>query len=275
VITDYQQMDRILKEERLYLLNLCKKIKAAGCTLLLVQKSILRDAVNEMSLHFLSKLGIMVIKDVERTDVEFICKTVGCLPVASIDNFTAEKLGFAEKVEEISTSDGAVIKVTGLTNKGKTVTIFCRGSNKLILDETERSIHDALCVVRCLVKRRFLIAGGSAPEVEMSLRLQEYADTLHGAESFCIRAFAEALEVIPSTLAENAGLHPISIVTKLRSVHNSPSGKNMGINVKRGDVSDMVAESVLQPLLVTLSAITLATETVRMILKIDDIVMVR
>jgi T-complex protein 1 subunit delta len=277
IVTDYQQMDRILKEERLYLLNLCKKIKAVGCTLLLVQKSILRDAVNDMALHFLAKLGIMVIKDVERTDIEFICKTVGCLPVASIDNFTAEKLGTATAVSEVSTCDGHVIKVTGVPNPGKTVTVFCRGSNKLILDETERSLHDALCVVRCLVKKKFLIAGGSAPEMEMSLQLGRYAKTLEGSESYCIQAFADALEVVPYTLAENAGLHPIQIVTSLRNKHsnNEKGHQHMGINVRRGDVTDMVEENVLQPLLVTLSAITLATETVRMIMKIDDIVSVR
>lgn len=146
-----------------------------------------------------------------------------------------------------------------------------RGSNKLVLEEADRSLHDALCVVRCLVQKKFLIAGGGAPEVEISRQLGMWSKTLTGMESYCVRAFAEALEVIPYTLAENAGLHPIQIVTELRNLH-AKGEVNFGINVRRGTVSNILEENVVQPLLVTSSAINLATETVRMLLKIDDIV---
>jgi len=271
VVNDYTQIDRLLKEERTYLLNMCKQIKKSGCNVLLIQKSILRDATSDMSLHFLAKMGIMVIQDIERKDINFIAKTLNCKPIASLDSMKPEKLGKAGLVEEISTNDGKIVKVTDIPTKGKTITALVRGSNKMILDETDRSLHDALCVVRSLVKKKFIIAGGSAPEVELSVQLSRYAKELTGAESFCVRAYAEALEIIPTTLAENAGLHPIAITTELRNRHVQGE-KNAGINVRKGIISDMVEENVVQPLLTTLSALTLATETVRLILKIDDIV---
>ncbi|KAM3929891.1 T-complex protein 1 subunit delta [Leptodactylus fuscus] len=275
VVSDYAQMDRVLREERTYILNLVKQIKKAGCNVLLIQKSILRDALSDLALHFLNKMKIMVVKDIEREDIEFICKTIGTKPVAHIDQFTADMLASAEIAEEVSLNgSGKLVKITGCANPGKTVTIVVRGSNKLVIEEAERSIHDALCVIRCLVKKRALIAGGGAPEIELSLRLNEYARTLSGMESYCIRGFADALEVIPSTLAENAGLNPISTVTELRNRH-AQGEKTAGINVRKGGISNILEELVVQPLLVSISSLTLATETVRSILKIDDVVNTR
>lgn len=271
VISDYTQMDRVLKEERAYILNIVKKIKACGCNVLLIQKSILRDAVNELALHFLAKMKIMVIKDIERDDVEFVCKSLNCKPIASVDHLFPESLGSAELVEEVTTGQSKLVKMTGVANPGKTVSVICRGVNNLILEESERSIHDALCVIRCLVKERALIAGGGAPEIELSIRLTEYANTLTGMEQYCFRQFAEALEVVPYTLAENAGLNPIATVTELRNRH-AKGEYTAGINVRKGAITDILEENVVQPLLVSISAITLASETVRSILKIDDII---
>lgn len=276
VVSDYAAMDRLLREERKHILGLCKQIKKAGCTVLLVQKSILRDATTDLSLHFLAKMGILVVKDVERNDIEFISRTLGCQPVAHVSSFTADKLGSAELVEEVTIDDGGqrVVKVTGVPNPGRTMSILIRGSNRLVLDEADRSLHDALCVVRSLVKKRYMIPGGGVAEIEIALRLQEWAKTLTGMTPYCITAFAEALEVIPYTLAENAGMNPISIVTELRAKHKA-GVSGAGINVRKGTVSDMLEENVVQPLLVNTSSISLATECVCMILKIDDIVMVR
>lgn len=271
IVSDYAAMDRVLREERAYILNIIKQIKKAGCNVLLVQKSILRDALSDLALHFLAKMKILVVKDIEREDVEFVCRSLGCRPIASLDHFNAEALGSAELVEEVTTGSCKFVRVTGVANPGRTVSILVRGSNKLVLEEAERSLHDALCVVRCLVKRRALIAGGGAPEMEVSLRLGERARTLRGLESHCVRAFAEALEVVPYTLAENAGLHPIATVTELRNKH-AQGERDSGINVRKGSVTNILEENVVQPLLVSLSAITLAAETVRSILKIDDIV---
>jgi T-complex protein 1 subunit delta len=271
IISDYQQMDRILREERKYLLDICKKIQKTGCNVLLIQKSILRDAVTDLSLQYLAKMKIMVVKDIERDEIEYISKTLGCQPIASIEHFTAEKLGSADLVEEVSTGEDKIVKITGIKHPGKTVAVLVRGSNKLVVDEAERSIHDSLCVIRCLVKKRFLIVGGGAPEIELAVQLNKWAKTLKGLEGFCISQYAEAFEIIPYTLAENAGLHPIQIVTELRNRHANGE-KNTGINVRKGIISNILEENVVQPLLVSTSAVRLATETVAMILKIDDIV---
>lgn len=271
IVSDYAQMDRVLREERQYILDIIKKIKKAGCNVLLIQKSVLRDAVSDLALHFLAKMKIMVVKDIEREDIEFICKSIGCRPVASLDHFLPDNLGSADLVEEVQTGSSKIVKITGIANPGKTVTVLIRGSNKLVLEEADRSIHDALCVIRCLVKKRALIAGGGAPETELSLQLNDYANTLTGMEQYCFRAFAEALEVIPITLAENAGLNPIATVTELRNRH-AEGEKTAGINVRKGAITNILEENVVQPLLVSTSAIHLATETVKSIMKIDDIV---
>ncbi len=274
VISDYTQMDRAIREEKKYIANVLKQIKAAKCNVLLVQKSILRDAVTDLSLHFLAKAKIMVIKDVERADIEFICKTLKCRPVAHPESFSAEHLGAADLVETVSMGDDKITRFQGVKNQGKTVTILVRGSNDLVLDEAERSIHDALCVVRSLVKSRRMICGGGAPEMEVSLRLSEYARTLSGMQQYCVRAFADAFEVIPYTLAENAGLNPIEMVTLLRARH-AAGDFNAGINVEQSAITDMRAHNVIQPMLVTKSAVRFAVETVAMLLKIDDMVPTR
>jgi T-complex protein 1 subunit delta len=254
---------------------MCKKIKKSGCTLLLVQKSILRDAVNDLSLHFLQKLGIAVIRDIERDDIEYICKSLGCRPIAHVDAFTPDKLGAAALAEESSISGkGRVVKITGVANPGKTCSILIRGSNKMVLEEADRSLHDALCVVRSLVKKKFMICGGGVAEAAVSHRLSTWSNSLTGMEAYCVKAYAEALEVIPYTLAENAGLHPIQIVTELRKRH-AAGDIHCGINVKKGKIADMREANVWQPLLVSISALKLATETVQMLLKIDDMIGVR
>ncbi|CAL1265854.1 unnamed protein product [Larinioides sclopetarius] len=234
VVSDYTQMDRVLREERAYLLNIVKQVKKAGCNVLLIQKSILRDAITDLALHFFAKMKIMVIRDIEREDIEFVCKTLGCRPIASLDHFVPEALGSAELVQEFDAGGVKYVKVivTGVANPGKTVTLFLRGSNNLVLEEADRSLHDALCVIRCLVKKRALIAGGGAPEIELSLRLAEYSRTLQGMEAYCIRAYADSFEVIPYTLAENAGLNAIATVTELRNKHANGE-KNAGINVRK------------------------------------------
>ena len=287
VVNDYRQMDKILKEERTYLLNLVKKIKKAKCNVLLIQKSILRDAVNDLSLHFLMKLGILCVKDVERDEVEFVCKSTGCKPIADIDSFTEDKLGSAEVVEEVSYLGSRYTRVTGVKhtnpNAPRTVSIVARGANPLILDEAERSLHDAMCVIRCLVKKRALLPGGGAPEMAVSTQLAQSSTTARYPDSICFKAFADALEIVPVTLAENAGLNSIKVVTELRA-RQAKGETNVGVSIKRGGVGFMggedakgsgSGEGVMQPLLVSTSAIELASETVKMILRIDDIALSR
>lgn len=196
------------------------------------------DAISDLALHFLAKMKILVLRDIERDEVEFVCKSLGCRPVAHIDSLTPDMLGHADLVEEVSAGDSKIVQVggdraahvdpvvfflphlrtfqrrsflslnlrvllchlspnqiTGAEKRGKTVSIVVRGSSKLVVAEAERSIHDALCVIRCLVKKPFLIAGGGAPEIEVALRLAERSQALTGSEAYCVRAFAEAMEV--------------------------------------------------------------------------------
>ena len=240
-----------------------------------MQKSILRDALNDLALHFLAKKNIMVIKDIDRDQIDFISKSLKATPVAHIDHFTTEKLGFAKLVEEVATGgERKIVKITGCPNENRTVSILLRGSNQLVLDEAERSLHDALCVVRALVKKRALVPGGAAVEMEIARTLQEYSRTIYGSDAYCVRAYGEALELIPYTLAENAGLDPINFVTELRNKHIQGE-KFFGINARRNTITNMLDENVVQPALVSISALTLSTECVRMILKIDDIVLSR
>lgn len=287
VINDYQQMDRVLAEERAYLLNLCKRIKKANCNVLLVQKSILRDAISELALQYLAKLKIMVITDIEREEIELIAKTLNCRPIADIESFNETKLAYAELVEEIHLESGSTTTNTGGNNKyvhisgikgsGRTASIICRGANDMVVEEVERSLHDALCVVRCLVREPALVVGGGAAEVEMAIRLNQLASTqVNGTTALAMNAFAEALLTIPNILAENAGMSPpLAVVTELRNWHAARRQAHYGINVRKGGVGDMREEQIWQPLMVTSSAVTLATETVAMILKIDDVVACR
>mmetsp|Transcript_105680 Transcript_105680/g.303736 ORF Transcript_105680/g.303736 Transcript_105680/m.303736 type:complete len:532 (-) Transcript_105680:336-1931(-) len=277
-VRDYSQMDRLLREERTIVAKIVKQIAKTGCNVLLVQKSILRDATTDLSLDFCAKAKILVVRDIERDDIEFISKMLGLEPIASLDHFTAENLAPVGLVcEDFMGGEGSIIRFTGLKPSpitGGCCSVLVRASNVLLLDETERSIHDALCVVRSLVKKKALIPGGAAPEMEMSCKLAQWARTIGGINAVCIETYAEALELVPYTLAENAGMQPVEIVTQLRAAHMKGE-KYAGINVKKGSITDMYAEKVVQPLLVSVNSIKMATETVRMILKIDDIVICR
>uniref|UniRef100_A0A8C2IJP5 T-complex protein 1 subunit delta n=1 Tax=Cyprinus carpio TaxID=7962 RepID=A0A8C2IJP5_CYPCA len=215
VVSDYVQMDRVLREERAYILNLIKQIKKAGCTVLLIQKSILRYKIT-------TELQDTASPNQPPIFMQFPRHT-------------------AERIKQILET-----KNTEIMKWLKTTTVT----------------KDVL---------KALIAGGGAPEIELALRLAEYSRSLAGMEAYCVRAYADALEVIPSTLAENAGLNPISTVTELRNRH-AQGEKTAGINVRKGGISNILEELVVQPLLVSISALTFATETVRSILKIDDLV---
>ena len=282
VVSDWRQMDRILKEERQYLLEMCKKIKKSNANVLLVQKSILRDGVSELALHFLAKLKIMVVSEVERDEIEYLSRALGCAPIADIEGMREDRLGLAETVEEFALDGGGscapLTKISGIKGNCATAatSILVRGSNELVVEEVERSLHDALCVIRCLVREGAMIPGGGAPEMQASLRLSEWAKGLEqGVEAVCVEEYARALEIIPATLAENAGLDGVEVVSLLRKRHALAGDSGAGVNVRKGGVSGMLEEGVVQPLLVTLSAIGLATEAVCLVLKIDDIVQSR
>lgn len=195
VVPDHVAMDRIIKEERTYILNIIKKIVASGANVLLLQKSILRDAISDLALHFLGKKKIMVIKDIDRDDIDFISRTINATPVAHVDHLTAEKLGSAGLVEESNAGGSKIVKVTDTPGTG-TISILLRGSNQLVLDEADRSLHDALCVVRALVKKRSLVHGGACVEMEVAHQLQKYSRELTGSNSFVARAYGDRKSVV-------------------------------------------------------------------------------
>merc|ERR1712048_931635 len=187
---------------------------------------------------------------------EFISKTIGARPIASLDHFHESNLAKVDLIEEVAVGESKVVRFTGLPmQKAPTVSILLRASNNLVLSETERSVHDALCVVRSLVKKQALIPGAGAPETEVAVRLAQKARETDGVEAYCYQAYADALET----------------VTELRSRH-AKGEVHAGISVKRQGIANAVDENVVQPLLVSLSAFNLATECTRSILKIDDIV---
>jgi len=274
VLSTPGQMAQAEKQRRLYVLRLVKALQAIKPDVILLQKSVLRDALSDVAIKALKSAKIMVVKDIERTDVDFVCRTLGCRPIASVEGISADKLGFAGCVEEVHTPGGPIVKFTGLRSAARTVSVLIRGSNELMIGEAERSLHDAFCVIRSLIYERFLLPGGGAPEVELAVRLSEKADEIGGEIGHCMRCFADSLDIVPYTLAENAGLNPLDVITKLRALHKEGKSGH-GVSIVANGPADMVAENVLQPFLVSKSALAFATETVRMIMKVDDILATR
>mmetsp|Transcript_35038 Transcript_35038/g.89528 ORF Transcript_35038/g.89528 Transcript_35038/m.89528 type:complete len:532 (-) Transcript_35038:2861-4456(-) len=272
IIENYLSMDKVLKEEKEYTLGLCRKIKSSGCNVLLVQKSILRESISTFCFQILSQMKIMIVQDIERDDISFIADSLGCTPIVDIESFSQDKFGKAKIVEEKSFLSEKITNFKGIYSPFvQTATIVIRGSNKLLLEEAERSFHDALCVIRSIIRRRFLISGGGSAEIEVSIHLKQYSKGITGINSFCMVSFANAMEIIPYTLAENAGFEPIHIVSQLKKLHTMGE-KTIGINIRKGTVTDMIKENIISPLLVITSAMNLAIEFVIQLLKIDQIV---
>ena len=272
VIENYAHMDKLLKEEKQLIISLCRKIKSTGCNVILQQKSILRDSINEFAIQILSQMKIMLVKDIDRKDFSFISEALGCSPIVDIETFSSDKLGFANHVEERSFNAQKVIIFKGIqTRKSKFVTILLRSSNKHLLEETERSFHDALCVMRSIIRRRFLVTGGGAMEIEVSLSLKQYGKTLTGINSYCFNAFAHSLEIIPYTLCENAGLEPIEIISRIKRYHLNGK-KTIGINTRRGILGNMIKENIISPLLIATSIFNMSVEFAAQLLKIDKII---
>ena len=260
-----EQMEGFLKQEEDMLRDMVDKIVKTGANVVLCEKG-----VDDMVQHFLARKGIMAVRRNKKSDMEKLAKATGGKIVTNLDALTADDLGYAALVEERKIGDDKMTFIEGCKHP-KAVTILIRGGTQRIVDEAERSVHDALCVVRDVVEEPKLVAGGGAPELETSRALRKYADTLPGREQLAVRAFAEALEAIPITLTENAGLDPIDILSDLRSRHEK--GETWaGIEVISGKVQDMSKAGVIEPLAVKKQIIKSATEASTMILKIDDVI---
>jgi thermosome len=264
-INSPEQMRLFLDEEEKMLKDMVDKIAETGANVVLCEKGI-----DDIALHYLAKKGIMAVKNISSGDMEKLAKATGGRVVASIKDLTPEALGEAKLVEEVKIGEDKMVYVKECKNP-RAVTIVIRGGAEHVVNEAERSLHDALCVVRNAIEDGKIVAGGGAPEAEVAQRLKEYASKVGGREQLAIEAFAQALETIPITLAENAGLDPIDIIVNLRAEHEK-GNVWAGVDVFSGKVDDMLKLNVLEPLRVKQQVIKSATEAASMILRIDDVI---
>jgi thermosome len=260
-----EQMDAFIKQEENMLKDMVNKIVAIGANVVLCEKGI-----DDMAQHFLARNKILTARRIKKSDMEKLAKATGGKIITNLDDMKASDLGYAKLVEERKIGDDKMTFIEGCKHP-KAVTILIRGGTERIVAEAERSIHDALCVVRDVVEEPKIVAGGGAPELEVARALRKYAETLPGREQLAVMTFAEALETIPVTLAENAGLDPIDILSELRSRHEKGEVW-AGVGVHEGKVKDMKEVEVYEPLSVKKQIIKSASEAASMILKIDDVI---
>ncbi|MCW4008403.1 MAG: thermosome subunit beta [Candidatus Bathyarchaeota archaeon] len=259
------QIEAFLKQEEAMLKDMVDKITAAGANVVICQKGI-----DDMVQHFFARKGIAAVRRTKKSDMEKLAKATGGKIVTKLDDITSADLGYADLVEERKIGNDKMTFIEGCKHP-RAVTILIRGGTDRIIAEAERSIHDALCVIKDILEEPKVLAGGSAPELEMARALKAYAETLPGREQLAVRIFADALETIAVTLAENAGLEPIDILSELRARHEK--GEIWaGIEVLSGKVQDMTKAGVFEPITVKKQIIKSATEAASMILKIDDII---
>jgi thermosome len=263
------QMKLFLDEEERMIKDMVNSVTKAGANVLFCEKGI-----DDMALHFLGKAGVMAVKSISSGDMEKLAKATGAQIVASVKELSSDALGKAKRVEEVKIGDDKLLYIRDCKNP-KAVTIVIRGAAGHVLDEAERSLHDGLCVVRNVIEDGKIVAGGGAPEAELAKGLKAFAVKVGGREQLAIEAFAEAVEEIPLTLAENAGLDPIDIMVALRSEHQKKDSKTFGIDVNTGKIVDMCTKMVVEPLRVKQQAIKSATEATNMILKIDDLISIK
>ncbi len=259
------QIEAFLNQEEAMLKDMVDRITAAGANVVICQKGI-----DDMVQHFLARKGIVAIRRAKKSDMEKLAKATGGKIVTKLDDITSKDLGYAALVEERRIGDDKMTFVEGCKHP-KAVTLLIRGGTNRMTAEAERSIHDALCVIEDILEEPKVVAGGSAPELEMARTLKMYAETLPGREQLAVKIFAEALEAVAITLTENAGLDPIDILSDLRSRHEK--GQTWaGIEVLEGKVKDMAKKGVFEPITVKKQIIKSATEAASMILKIDDVI---
>lgn len=265
-IRDPSQMQAFLDEEEKTLKGMVEKVKKSGATVLVCEKGI-----DDLAQHYLAKEGIYAVRRVKRSDMEKLGKATGAKIITNLDDLKSSELGASEQVEEVKIADSDMTFVTGCKNP-KAVSILVRGGTEHVVDEVERALHDALKVVAVCIEDGIAVPGGGAPEIEVAIRLRDFGQTVGGREQLAIEAFAEALEVIPWTLAENAGMDAIDVVIELKNAHSKKSGRSFGVNVLQNKVSDMMDAKVVEPLRVKTQAIESATEVASMILRIDDVI---
>ena len=264
-ITSPNQLQTYLEEEEKILKNMVEKVALSGCNVMFCQKGI-----DDVAQHYLAKKGILTARRVKKSDVEKLAKATGGKIISNLSDLTKDDLGFAGLVEEQKIAGEQMIFVRECKNP-KAVSILIRGGTEHVVDEVERSLEDALGSLTSALEVGRIVAGGGAPEEAVSKGLREFAQSFSGREQLAILAFAEAMEIIPRTLAENAGLDPIDILVELRSAHDEDK-ITYGVDVYTGKIVDMRSKGVIEPLKIKTQAIKSAAEAAEMILRIDDII---
>ena len=263
-ITDPAQMQAFIEQEEKMVKDMVDQIVDAGANVLFAQKGI-----DDLAQHYLSKAGVLAVRRVKKSDIQKLSRATGANVITNLDDLTEEDLGKAGIVEERKVSGEEMIFVEECSG-AKSVTLFVRGSTKHIVDEIVRAIEDAIGVVAATVVDDKVVAGGGAPEIAMAKKLKDYAESISGREQLAVNAFAEALEVVPKTLAENAGLDSIDSLVDLRAAQEDSF--YMGLDVFTGEVADMKEAGVIEPKRVKKQAIQSASEAAEMILRIDDVI---
>ena len=264
-ITDPNQLSKFLEEEENYIKGLVDKIKNSGANVLICQKGI-----DELAQHYMAKEGIFAIRRAKKSDMEALSKATSGVIITNLDDLTGDDLGKAENVEEKKIGESEMTFITGCP-EAKSVSVLLRGGTEHVVDEIRRAFDDAVGVVSVAWEDGAVLTGGGSVLAALSRDLRTFAETVGGREQMAIEAFASALEIIPRTLAENAGLDPVTTLIELRKAH-ADGQSNAGINVYEGGVVDMRDANVLEPIRVVEQAIQSATETAVMILRIDDVI---
>ncbi|MFC1697186.1 thermosome subunit alpha [Nanoarchaeota archaeon] len=264
-ITSPSQMEAFLEQEEIIIKKMVDKIIASGANVLLCQKGI-----DDMAQHFFAKHGIYSCRRIKKSDMIKLSRATNARIITNVDDLNPEDLGKAGVVEEIKVGDENMTYVIEC-KKAKAVTLLVRGGTEHVVDEVKRAVDDAIGDVAAAVKYKKIVAGAGAPEIELSRKLKRFANSLSGREQLAVQAFAEAMEIIPRTLAENAGLDPIDVLTELKSAHDK---KQLwaGIDVFTGKVMDAWIKGVLEPLKIKTQAVSSAAEVAVMILRIDDVI---
>ncbi len=265
-IRDPTQMQAFLDKETSMLKEMVEKISSSGATVIFCQKGI-----GDMSQHFLAKKGIMAARRVKQSDMEKLARATGGKVITKLDDLNSEDLGEAGLVEERKVGDDKMIFVEKC-KEPRSVAILIRAGLERMVDEADRAMNDALSVVADVVEDNKIVAGGGATESEIAKVLRDYATKVGGREQLAIEAFANSLEIVPKTLAENAGLESIDILVGLRSAHEKKNGHLMGVDVFKGKIVNSYENGVVEPLKVKEQAMKSAAEVASMILRIDDVI---
>ena len=266
-ITDPTQMQMFLEEENRMLKTMVDKLHNVGVNVLICQKGI-----DDIAQHYLAKYGIMAVRRVKESDMIKLGKATGGRVISNLDDLTEKDLGTADLAHQKKVESDKWVFVEGCKNP-QSVTLLIRGGSQRVIDEVDRSIHDALMVVKDVIEKPEIVAGGGAPESYAASQLKEWADSFDGREQLAIKKYAEALEIIPLTIAENAGMDPIDTMATLRAKQNQ-GRKWTGIDARNTRIADMLSIDVVEPLVVKEQIIKSATEAACMILRIDDVISV-